>query len=120
MAAYLLAGSIGLPVFSGGTAGLPFFSPSGGYLIGYFMAVLLCGYLAERGWTKSFGRLTITMLLALSLIYLFGLAQLSFFVKDHLLEAGLYPFMAGELIKGTLVVLLLPPVCRLVQDKPEA
>ena len=116
ISSYILAGSLGLPVFSGGQAGLPLFIPSGGYLIGYWLAVLLCGYLAERGWTHSAGKLALAMLLGLSAIYLCGLAQLSFFVKEHLLAIGLYPFMPGEAVKMALVVLLLPPVCRLVQD----
>lgn len=46
---YLAVGAIGLPVFSGGAAGIaPFVGPSAGYLIAFPCAAALCGFLVER------------------------------------------------------------------------
>jgi biotin transport system substrate-specific component len=44
--AYLTAGAVGLPVFSGGAWGiLPFLGPSGGYLLAFPLAAAVAGFL---------------------------------------------------------------------------
>lgn len=107
--AYLLLGSLGMPLFAKGGSGILFFSATGGYLIGYIFAVLLCGYLAEKGWTKSFVKLGAAMLMAEVLIYFFGLVQLSYFVPGGtVLASGLYPFVFGDLVKMLLIVGAFP------------
>lgn len=114
--AWLMAGSCGLPVFSYGLHyGVPIFLPTGGYLIGFFMATVLCGYLAEKGWVNSFAKLLLALVASHILIYSLGIAQLSFFVKKDLLALGCYPFLIGDIAKSALIVLLIPPVYRLVQ-----
>jgi biotin transport system substrate-specific component len=50
---YLLLGAAGLPIFAMGKAGLAF-GPTLGYLIGMMFASAWMGFLADRGWTKSF------------------------------------------------------------------
>ncbi|MGJ9412786.1 biotin transporter BioY [Aeromicrobium sp. CF4.19] len=46
---YLAVGAAGLPVFAGGKAGLGILTgPTGGYLLGFALAALLCGLLVER------------------------------------------------------------------------
>lgn len=46
---YLAVGAAGLPVFSGGTGGLAAFAgPTAGYLLGFPLAALLCGFLVQR------------------------------------------------------------------------
>ncbi|NLA64828.1 MAG: biotin transporter BioY [Leucobacter sp.] len=46
---YLAVGALGLPVFSGGAAGIaPFLGPSAGYLIAFPLAAALCGFIVER------------------------------------------------------------------------
>jgi biotin transport system substrate-specific component len=106
--AYILLGTIGLPIFGGGSSGLFFLTPSGGYIIGFFFAVVLCGYLSEKGWSESYVKTLISMLLAESIIYLFGLVHLYSFVKNNVFEFGLYPFIFTDLIKIFLVTLILP------------
>jgi biotin transporter BioY len=49
----LLLGAAGLPIFAMGKAGLAF-GPTLGYLIGMMFASAWMGFLADRGWTKSF------------------------------------------------------------------
>lgn len=114
--AWLIAGSCGLPVFSYGLHyGIPIFLPTGGYLIGFFAATVLCGYLAEKGWANSFGKLILVLIASHILIYSLGIVQLSLFVKKDLLALGCYPFLIGDIAKSALVVLLLPPVYRWAQ-----
>lgn len=55
LALYLGEGAIGLPVFAGGVGGLPV-GPTGGYLVGFVLMAYVVGYLAERGWDRSWGR----------------------------------------------------------------
>ena len=105
---YIAAGTLGLPLFTGAGSGIVFFKPSGGYIIGYFFAVMICGYLAEKGWTKSYIKTLFVILLAEIAIYFFGLVQLSFFVKKDLFLLGLYPFIIGDIIKVLLLTLILP------------
>ena len=116
--AYIIAGSAGLPVFAGFKGGLTVFSPSGGYIIGYFFAALICGYFADRGWTESYLKTVIVLLLANIVLYTFGLFQLSFFIGDkNVFMAGLYPFIPGDIIKMALVTLILPTIWKSVRDK---
>ena len=103
--AYLLEGAIGLPVFAGGAAGIArLVGPTGGYLWGFVAAAYVVGSLVERGW----GRRLPTALASLSIgnasLYLFGLSWLARFVGvDKALPLGLYPFVAGDLVKMVLV-----------------
>jgi biotin transport system substrate-specific component len=47
---YLAQGALSLPVFAGG-GGLAYMSgPTGGYLVGFLLAAVAVGWLAERGW----------------------------------------------------------------------
>jgi biotin transport system substrate-specific component len=46
---YLAQGALGLPVFAAG-GGLAYMAgPTGGYLVGFLLAALVVGWLAERG-----------------------------------------------------------------------
>ncbi len=110
VAAYLVQGLAGLPVFAGGTSGLGrLLGPTGGYLLGFWAAAALVGYLADRGWTLHFGKTLLVMLLGNALIYLCGLPVLALFVGiDKALVTGLFPFLVGDAIKLLLSTLLLP------------
>ena len=101
MAAYLVTGALGLPVFSGSPArgvGLAYTTgPTGGYLLGYLVASGLVGKWAVG--RKALGQLG-AMLAGLVLIYAFGLAWLSMFVPAHqLIALGMMPFLLGDLLK---------------------
>jgi biotin transport system substrate-specific component len=108
--AYLLEGSIGLPFFSGGSSGVRhFFSPSGGYLIGFIAAAFLAGCFAEAGWHKNRYSLMASLAVANLSVYLFGLSWLAIFVRPGMtLQLGLYPFLFGDLIKILVISLSLP------------
>ncbi len=115
---YIVAGSIGLPVFAGFNGGLTIFSPSGGYVIGYFFAALVCGYFADKGWTKSYFRTVLILFFANIILYAFGLFQLSFFIGNkNIFMAGLYPFIPGDIIKMALVTIILPTAWKFTREK---
>ena len=110
--AYLAQGFAGLPVFGGAVAGPAyFFGPTGGYLIGFLLTAVIAGWLAERGWTRSFPRLVGALALANAAMYVPGLAWLWIGFMPGLQEtlaAGLLPFLVGDAVKLLLVAALLP------------
>ena len=114
---YLLEGCAGLPVFAGGAAGaLHLVGPSGGYLVGFPFAALVTGFLAERAWDRKPVTMFATMLAGSAVIFALGLAQLSRFLPaDQVLQAGLVPFIAGDLLKSGLAAGAFPLVWRAVR-----
>lgn len=117
---YLLAGALGMPVFTQGKSGL-FWGPTFGYLFGMLAATVVMGHLYEKlGFSENnlsenkqiknnlfFKFLGITILGEL-IIFGFGLVVLSFFVPQQLLlSSGLWPFLPGEILKMMLVSALV-------------
>lgn len=106
---YAVAGVAGVPWFADHSSG--YASASFGYIIGFFAAAVLCGYLAERGADRSVLRSVPAMLAAEVVIYAFGLTWLA--IDLHLgasatIADGLTPFLAGDAIKAALAAGLLP------------
>jgi biotin transport system substrate-specific component len=116
VATYIFEGALGLPVFAGGAAGIArLIGPTGGYLVGFVVAAAIVGWLAERGWTRTIPLTIAAMLTGEAAIYLFGLTWLSRFpLPVGVLDAGLLPFVAGDLYKLALAVVVLPPITRRV------
>ena len=98
---YLLAGICGLPVFSGGGAGLGhFFGPTGGYLIGYLPAVLVIGLTSEK--TASMSLRVVALVAGAALVYLCGVSWLKIVTGMSVMKAmtvGMFPFLIGDAIK---------------------
>ena len=118
-ALYLAEGAIGLPVFAGGLGGAAMLAgPTGGYLIGFPLAALLVGALAERGWDRRFVTMLAAMLLGSAVIFALGVANLSRFVPgDLVLAQGLLPFLPGDLIKSSLAAAAFPGVWRAIERR---
>lgn len=115
MAAYLAAGALGLPVFSGSPErgiGLAYMAgPTGGYLAGYLLGAGLTGWLAQG--PGLIGRF-LAMLAGLTVVYACGLAWLAGFVPaSSVLAAGLTPFILGDLVKLALASGLIAAIARL-------
>ena len=110
LAAYLAEGAAGMPVFSGGGCCIAWLAgPTAGYLWSYPLAAFTVGALAERGWDRSPGRAGLAMLAGNGLIYVVALPWLAFFVgTGQVLEAGLLPFIPGDLLKVALAAAALP------------
>lgn len=116
---YLLEGALGLPVFAGTPEkgiGLAYMmGPTGGYLLGMFVASGLLGWLGERGWDRKALTTAAAMVIGNIAIYAFGLAWLGTFTGygDALLGAGLLPFVPGDLFKVVLAAFMLPGAWKL-------
>lgn len=115
--AYLTEGAIGLPVFAGGAAGLSYIGgPTGGYLVGFVLAALIVGAAAERRWDRRLVTSLLVMLLGEIAIYACGVAWLARFpLPVSPWQAGLIPFIPGDLFKMVLAALALPAAWRLVR-----
>ena len=109
---YVALGAAGAPVFTGWGRGFEILKgATGGYLIGFVVAAIVVGLLAERGWDRKFRSAIGAMLTGNVIIYLFGLPWLSRVVGTGFtktLELGLYPFVPGDLLKLYLAAGLLP------------
>jgi biotin transport system substrate-specific component len=111
MVLYLALGAAGLPVFT--PYGLPglarLIGPTGGYLLAYPVAAFAVGRLAGDG--RRLGRLVLAVGAGLVLIHLGGAAQLLLLTgrADLAVRLGTLPFVAGDLGKLALAVVLLRP-----------
>jgi biotin transport system substrate-specific component len=120
VALYLIQGAVGLPVFAGTPEkgiGLAYMAgPTGGYLVGFLLAAGLCGWLAERGWDRSFWTTTLAMLIGNLIIYALGLLWLGTVIgwDKPVLQFGLIPFIPGDALKVLLAALTLPFAWKLI------
>ena len=116
MILYLIAGGLGLNVFSGGAGWSYLTGATAGYLFGYPLAAALVGYLAQRGWDKRFSTTALAMLLGNVIIYVPGLLWLSGLMPSTqaTLQAGLIPFIPGDVLKLLLASSLLPTAWHLL------
>ena len=117
-ALYVLLPLAGLPLYADGAHGWSVLSgASGGYLVAFPIAAALTGRLAELRWDRSVGSAIGAMLTGNLIIYGIGVPWLA--VSLHVsaqkaLEYGLYPFVAGDVLKLYLAALALPVAWRLV------
>jgi biotin transport system substrate-specific component len=119
LALYLGLGLVGAPVYAGGAHGISALDgPTGGYLVGFVVAAALTGLLAEQGWDRRFSSAVTAMLTGNVVVYLVGIPWLAAWTGASLertLELGLYPFVAGDVLKLYLAGALLPGAWRLVE-----
>jgi biotin transport system substrate-specific component len=117
---YMLIGALGYDVFAGSsaqTAGLSYMMGStGGYLLGYVLATVALGVLAQRGWDRSVLWMALAMGIGTVLIYVPGLAWLGqlYGWDKPILAWGLTPFLIGDALKLALAAIVLPVAWKLV------
>jgi biotin transport system substrate-specific component len=115
MALYVVAGLAGVPWFAShasGYAGATF-----GYLLGFIAAGMLLGWLASRGSDRTIVRSALAMLAGEVLLYLIAVPWLAVDLHVSLAKAftlGMWPFVAGDLIKAGIAGVALPSTWRLV------
>ena len=109
VALYLFEGGLGFPIFAGTPErgiGVPYmYGPTGGYLIGFLVAALVVGLVADRGWMKSLLGSTLMMIAGHAIILVLGvawLARISGF--DAAIATGLTPFWAATVLKTAMAV----------------
>ena len=114
---YIAEGAVGLPVFAGGAFGVArLVGPTGGYLAGFVLAALVLAWCVDRGFDRRIGTAILAMLAAEVAIYACGVLWLSRFpLGVPLLQAGLYPFIPGDLLKLVAAGLALPLAWRIVR-----
>jgi biotin transport system substrate-specific component len=128
---YLVIGALGADVFAGSSAeknGIAYMlGGTGGYLVGYVLAVLALGFAARRGWDRSVPGMALALLIGNVLIYVPGLAWLHQLIAGGLFDAstyssvwsqtlawGLTPYLIGDALKLALAALLVPGLWKLV------
>ncbi|MCC6832964.1 MAG: biotin transporter BioY [Thermoleophilia bacterium] len=124
MLTYLFLGLVGLPVYADQSSGWDIVrGATGGYLLGFIVAALVIGFLAERRWDQNFSSSVSAMLTGNVIIFAVGLSWLAWWLGDNglpnglsdVLEAGLYPFVPGEVLKLYLAGALLPLAWKAVE-----
>lgn len=117
---YLALGFLGLPVFSGYTAGAGvLFGPTGGYLLGYLPCAFLAGLFsggAGRG-KKAMFRFVLGAICGTLLLYLCGtLWFFAVFAKEVTFADALFqcvvPFLPFDVVKIVLASVLYGPLRR--------
>lgn len=125
--AYVALGLAGLPIFSGGTAGLGvLFGPTGGYLLGFVLSAYMIGWLTERfGPKPSFWRLLVATLTGGIIgVYIIGVPWLAIVTGIGLAPALVsnVVFIPGVIIKGVVAAAVAAGVHRawpgLIESKP--
>ncbi|MDE0395899.1 MAG: biotin transporter BioY [Gammaproteobacteria bacterium] len=113
---YLAQGAAGLPVFAGGGAGVAWLlGPTAGYLWSAPLAAWVVGRLAEKRWDRTPSTAFLAMLAGNASIYAVALPWLGLFVgPGEVVEAGLFPFIVGDLVKAALATALLPTAWRII------
>ncbi len=116
---YLLAGALGLPVFADGASGVgTLMGPSGGYLIGFWVAAAITGYAADRG---VLGRPLLALLAMLgghAAILAVGATLLA--ARVGFVAAwfnGVAPFLPGAIVKSALAAVVVVVVARLLPTR---
>ena len=115
---YLLLGLAGVPLYADHTHSWKIFSGSdGGYIVGFIVAAALVGWLAERGWDRTFSSAVASMLTGSVIIYICGAVWLRHYLHlnwANTLEDGVYPFVPFDLVKVYLAAATLPTAWKLV------
>ena len=126
---FLLAGIAGLPVFSGGHSGMArLLGPTGGFLVGYFIAAAVTGFYIGRpsiaGKTPLI-KIISGCLLGFVILYLPGIAQFMKVTGKTLgqsLTVACIPFLPGDALKAALAIFLAaklrPVIARYLHKEP--
>jgi biotin transport system substrate-specific component len=108
---YAVLGIVGLPVFSDASSGFAVIAgPTGGYIVGFILAAAFTGWLAQREWDRKWLRSVLAFLGGTVLVFAVGLPWLGAALGalgapndlNSVLQAGLYPFIVGGIVKALL------------------
>lgn len=107
----LALAAVGLPVLAGGRGGLQvFFGPTGGYILGWLVGVVVIGLIVRLGASRPvWWRTAIACLVGgVGVVYLFGIPVMSLNLGIGLGEAAVSSllFLPGDLIKVVLATIV--------------
>lgn len=129
-ALFLLAGLIGLPVYSGGTSGLAvWMGPTGGFLPGYLLGAIVAGFIAGKPsveqkkitWKNAL-RVSLAILAGMVILYIPGVIRFSFWATAagkvpaektafaYTMAVCVIPYIPGDLLK---IVVAIPVALKL-------
>jgi biotin transport system substrate-specific component len=121
MLLYVLVGATGLPVFAQASGGAEhLIGATGGYLIGFIVAAAVVGWLAQKGWDRSFGTAAGLMTIGTLIVYAIGvpvLAIVTGFPFADALEVGALVFLPSDLAKVLAAAFLLPLAWRVAGER---
>lgn len=113
MAAYILLGTAGVPVFAGFHSGLgTLFGATGGYIVGYILNALTVGLIVER-WGRSAVVLPFAMILGIAPTYVLGAAWYAFgyapgeHTLSWVLKMCVAIYLPGDALKIILCTVLI-------------
>ena len=132
-ALFLLAGLIGLPVYSGGSSGLAvWLGPTGGFLPGYLLGAVLAGFIAGKPSVDQKKitlvtaiRVSIAIIAGMVILYIPGVIRFSYWATAagkvpaektafaYTMAACVIPYIPGDILKTVIaipVALKLRPV----------
>ena len=132
-ALFLLAGLIGLPVYSGGTGGIAIWAgPTGGFLPGYLIGAVLAGFIAgkpsiteKKLSAKVAVKITIAFFAGMIILYVPGVIHFARWAEKanripadknaftFTMGACVIPYLPGDLIKiivGVPIALKIRPI----------
>lgn len=119
MLLYLAAGAAGMPVFADGQGGVDSaFGATGGYLVGFMVASMVVGKLAQLGLDRKVWGTVAAFAAGTAIIYLVGVTWLKFYAGYSVAEAisdGMAPFLLGDALKAVLAGALLPTAWKLLR-----
>lgn len=125
-ALFLVAGLIGLPVYSGGTSGVAVWAgPTGGFLPGYLLGAIVAGFIAGRpsveekkfNW-KVLVRLIIAVFAGMVVLYFPGVWHFSRWAQkagkiaegttalSYTMRACVIPYIPGDIVKAVVSILV--------------
>lgn len=132
-ALFLIAGLIGLPVYSGGTGGLAvWLGPTGGFLAGYLLGAVVAGFIAGKPGVEQKKitvilalRVSVAIIAGMVILYIPGVIRFAYWATAagkvpaektalaYTLGACVIPYIPGDLLKTAIaipVALKLRPV----------
>lgn len=110
---YLMEGASGMPVFTGtpekGLGVAYMMGPTGGYLLGYLLAAVATGWLADKGFSRNPMLAILAALVGAVVVYIPGLLWLGMLLgwDKPILAWGLYPFLLPDAVKVLLAGLVV-------------
>ena len=121
---YWLAGLTGLPFYSNATGGWSAGTGATmGYMIGFILAAIAIGHLAELKHDRKFITSLPAMLLGSAIIYICGATWLAHSLNiavatgdKNAIGLGVAPFLIGDLIKMLLAAMSTATIWRLIKD----
>ena len=123
-ALFLLAGLIGLPVYSGGTGGIAvWLGPTGGFLPGYLLGAVAAGFIAgkpsvtEKKLTVMVAvRVSVAVIAGLVVLYIPGVIRFSYWATAagkvpaektalaYTMAACVIPYIPGDILKAVIAI----------------